>query len=156
LIVISYRLPELIDHGTPTDHIATAARVAMAPVALFLILNGYFGSLSIQAFKQGFSPGADWRTRISPLMMQVIVLGSCVFALILGSGVWYGAVVSGFAETDVAFFKKPKKEIKVVTADDQNPGHSMAEDIEAARAKKKEEEMKAGEEPKMPETAIPI
>src|SRR5262249_40679834 len=123
LVMISYRLPELIDHGTPTDHIATASRVAMAPVALFLILNGYFGSLSIQAFKQGFSPGQDWRTRISPMMMQMMVLGSCVFALILGSGAWYGAVVSGFAETDSMFFKKPKKEVKVVTADDQNKAH---------------------------------
>src|SRR6185369_4708745 len=100
LIVISHGLPDMLDHGTATDHIAAGIRIALAPVTMLLVLNGYFGSLSIQAFKNGFSPGQDWRTRITPRMMQVIVIGSCAASLMLGLGTWLGAVKAGFEHSD--------------------------------------------------------
>src|SRR5205085_6051630 len=106
LIVISYGLPEMIDHGSATDHIAAGIRIALAPITMLMVLNGWFGSVSIQAFKNGFSPGQDWRTRISPRMMQVIVIGSCAAALMLGVGTWIGAVMNGFASSDVTWITR--------------------------------------------------
>jgi hypothetical protein len=114
LAVLAYRFAELIDHGSATDHIMMGLRIAIAPIAMFLVLNGYFGALSIEAFKMGFSPGADWRTRMNPRMMQLIVVGACMGALVLGVGSWVGAVATGFAQTNVTWaaqklFMKPIK-----------------------------------------------
>lgn len=103
---VSYGLPELIDRGAAGDHIAAGVRIALAPAAMLFVLNGYFGSLSIQAFKDGFSPGADWRTRMSPRVLQAVVVSSCLVALLLGVGTWIGAIMSGFAQTDVVWFTR--------------------------------------------------
>lgn len=103
LVIISYGLADHVSHGSSRDHTALAVRIVLAPFTIFCVLNGYFGSLSIQAFKNGFSPGADWRTRISPRMMQALVFGSCAVALTLGVGGWLGAIMTGFAQTDVTW-----------------------------------------------------
>ncbi len=122
LAVVAYRFPEMMDHGTVGDHIATVVRIAIAPIAMYFVLNGYFGSLSIQAFKQGFSPGADWRTRINPRMMQALIIGSCAGALILGVATWFGAIASGFAQTNVTWLTKSlfHKPIEIKTARNVN------------------------------------
>lgn len=103
LVVLSFNLPEVLEHGAVTDHAAVALRVLVAPVALVFVLNGYFGALSIQAFKKGFSPGADWRTRMNPKAVQVGIMLSCVGALLVGFFVWLGAVRAGLAQTDVVW-----------------------------------------------------
>ena len=134
LVVIAYNFPEMIDHGSISDHLGTAVRIGLAPIALFFVLNGYFGSLAYQAFKQGFSAGADWRTRMSPRMMQVVVVGSCGSALLLGVATWFGAIMSGFAQTNVTWItmnllKKPVNvtvgkvvDVKEAGTDGKKPG----------------------------------
>jgi len=104
--VVGFHFPDLLEEGTVTDQVATGLRIAAAPVALTFVLMGYFAGLSIQAFKRGFSPGADWRTRMSPRTMQLLVIGACALALLLGAGTWVTAVMNGFAETKVTWLTK--------------------------------------------------
>jgi hypothetical protein len=98
LIVVAFRFPELFERGEMVDFVATGVRITLAPAVLSMVLNGYFGALSIQAFKLGFSPGADWRTRINPAMLQFTVVGSCIVALFIGVASWFGAINSGFMQ----------------------------------------------------------
>jgi hypothetical protein len=107
---VSYNLPDVIDRANVVDHVGAAVRLVVAIVALLFILTGYVGSLSIEAFKNGFSPGADWRTRISPKMLQFVVAGSFVTALVMGLGSWAGAIKAGFAQTGAVPLKQPKEQ----------------------------------------------
>jgi hypothetical protein len=156
--VVSYNLPEMLDHGSAVDHVAAGIRIALAPATMLIVLNGYFGSLSIQAFKNGFSPGADWRTRISPRMLQLVVIGACGLALTLGVGTWVGAIMSGFAETDVVWFTKHlmmkpidltvgKTKVKEAKTDGKKPDAFSTLNV-----------LEHGEKPpfKYPESAVPI
>lgn len=104
--VVGFRFMELLDGGTVTDQVATVVRVATVPIALTFVMMGYFAALSIRAFKLGFSPGADWRTRMTPRTMQLLVIGSCALALLLGAGTWATAVMNGFAETKITWVRK--------------------------------------------------
>jgi len=106
LVVVAYRVPDLLENPNDIDLLGTAIRICIAPVVLSLVVNGYFGSLSIQAFKLGFSPGADWRTRINPMMMQLVVGGACIGAVLLGVGTWFGAIRAGFEQTNVYWESK--------------------------------------------------
>lgn len=163
LVVVAYGLPELIDGGTAVDYTCLAMRVVLAPFAIFFIMNGYFGALSIQAFKQGFSPGADWRTRINPAMMQFVIICSCIGALFLGVAVWTGAIMTGFAQTNVVWITRTllKKPIEVKVArtldveeaktDGEQPG--VFANINVLKAEKKKPGSIAV---KIPETAKPI
>lgn len=103
LMVLAFQFPEIMERGEVADHVMAASRIIAAPITILFVLNGYFGALSIQAFKKGFSPGADWRTRMNPRTVQIGIVLSCVVAVVLGLGVWVGAVMSGFAQTDVVW-----------------------------------------------------
>lgn len=111
LVLVAYRIPELYERGEAIDFWATSIRVVAGPVAALLVLDGYLGALSIQAFKRGFSPGADWRTRVNPLMLKAVVIGSCVGAVLLGMAVWFGAIRSGFAERGAYFVPRDFLEV---------------------------------------------
>lgn len=104
--MVAYNLPGMREHGDTNEYMATALRVIVGPAALSFTLSGYLGALSIEAFKRGFSPGQDWRTRINPLMLQAAVFGSCAVALIVGVTTWFGAISAGFARTDVEWKSK--------------------------------------------------
>lgn len=106
LAVTAFHCPEMLDHGSVGDHLAAAVRLIVAPVTIAFLLNGYWGALSIQAFKMGFSPGADWRTRLNPRTVQVGIVISCLVAFVGGIGSWAGAVRAGFARTDVVWATK--------------------------------------------------
>ncbi len=101
LAILAFNFPELRARGDSTEYAAAALRVLVGPAALSLTVGGYLGALSIEAFKRGFSPGQDWRTRINPMMLQAGIFGSCAAALILGATMWFGAINAGFAQTDV-------------------------------------------------------
>lgn len=103
LMVLAFQFPEMMERGEVADHVVAAIRIITAPVTILFVLNGYFGALSIQAFKKGFSPGADWRTRMNPRTVQVGIVLSCLVAIVVGVGGWVGAVMSGFAQTDVVW-----------------------------------------------------
>ncbi len=98
LVLVGYRMPELYEKGVAQEMAFSVVRMLIAPVALSLVLTGYLGALSIQAFKQGFSPGQDWRTRLNPVMLNVIAVASCLGSIGIGVAVWFGAINAGFAQ----------------------------------------------------------
>src|SRR5689334_20392834 len=62
LTLVAFRLPGIFERRESAELALTSIRITLAPVALTMVLSGYLGALSIQAFKLGFSPGQDWRT----------------------------------------------------------------------------------------------
>jgi hypothetical protein len=124
LIVVAYRVPGLFESQDTTNIAMTSIRVTLAPVALTMVISGYLGALSIQAFKLGFSPGQDWRTRLNPLMLQAAVVGSCVAALAIGVASWFGAIGAGFAQTNVIWrsYDPAVNNIEVLTARPKDVG----------------------------------
>lgn len=160
LAVAAFHFPEMVDHGSVGDHVAAGVRLIVAPVVIVFLLNGYFGALSIQAFKAGFSPGADWRTRINPRTVQIGIVLSCLVALVAGVGSWAGAVRAGFAQTDVVWATKylVDKTVQIETARPK---------VEEARTDGEKPggvkfDIKVLEEPKVPaiipypEAAVPV
>jgi hypothetical protein len=101
LATVGFRLPQIFERRETTELALTSIRVTLAPVALTMVLSGYLGALSIQAFKLGFSPGQDWRTRLNPMMLQFAVIGSCMAVVVIGVASWFGAIGAGFAQTGV-------------------------------------------------------
>jgi hypothetical protein len=103
LTLVAFRLPGIFERRETTELSLAAIRITLAPVALTMVLSGYLGALSIQAFKLGFSPGQDWRTRINPFMLQAVSIGSCVAVLVIGVATWFGAIGTGFAQKGVVW-----------------------------------------------------
>jgi len=165
LVVVAYQIPSLLENGNAGDFIGTSIRIILAPIVVTLVLNGYFGSLSIQAFKLGFSPGADWRTRINPAMMQLVVFGSCAAALVVGVASWFGAIGSGFAQTNVLWSTynpltsvemqtaRPKTDVQEAETDGKTPDPFL--DIKVLKPGENDAEGDNAE-PEYPETAKPI
>lgn len=94
-VALAFQFGVLIEQGNVADHLASAVRILAAPVVLFFLLNGWMAAISIQAFKNGFSPGADWRTRINPRTMSIVIILTCFVALVIGVLVWIGAIRAG-------------------------------------------------------------
>lgn len=162
LAIIAFNFPELRERADTTEYMATALRVLVAPAALSLTVSGYLGALSIEAFKRGFSPGQDWRTRINPMMLQAAIFGSCGAALVVGVTMWFGAIGAGFAQTDVKWKSRdsllPDVEMQVARPDVEEaeidrraPKHFL--NIEVLSGDGEEEVPDA---PEYPENARPI
>jgi hypothetical protein len=111
LIIVAYRLPEIFEKGETSDLAFTSVRITLAPAAMIFVLQGYLGALSIQAFKLGFSPGQDWRTRVNPFMLQATAVGACAGALGLGVAIWFGAINAGFSKPGAMMEMKTPQEI---------------------------------------------
>lgn len=163
--VVAFQFPSLVERGTSADYLATSLRAALAPLILFFVVNGYFGCLAIQAFKNGFSPGADWRTRMSPAMLQFAVVGSCIGVILVGFLAWVGAIRSGFARTDAVWVTRslPFGSLELETArpdaERAETDGKTQEDFIKVKVLEKEEEEIAKEEvpvPEYPEAARPI
>ena len=103
LLIVAFRLPSIFERRDTAEMALTSVRLTLAPVALTMVLSGYLGALSIQAFKLGFSPGQDWRTRLNPMMLQAVSIGSCVLVIGIGIASWFGAIGAGFAQTGVVW-----------------------------------------------------
>jgi hypothetical protein len=103
LTIVAFRVPGIFERRETTEIALAAVRVTLAPVALSMVLSGYLGALSIQAFKLGFSPGQDWRTRLNPMMLQFVSVGACLLVIGVGIASWFGAIGAGFAQTGVVW-----------------------------------------------------
>jgi hypothetical protein len=103
LMIVAFRLPAVFERRETAELALASVRITLAPVALSMVLSGYLGALSIQAFKLGFSPGQDWRTRLNPMMLQAVSVGACVVVLGVGVASWFGAIGAGFAQTGVVW-----------------------------------------------------
>jgi hypothetical protein len=103
LMIVAFRLPAIFERKETVELALTSIRITLAPVALTMVLSGYLGALSIQAFKLGFSPGQDWRTRLNPMMLQFVSIGACVLVVVIGVASWFGAIGAGFAQTGVVW-----------------------------------------------------
>ncbi|MFN2376872.1 MAG: hypothetical protein ABR538_10065 [Candidatus Binatia bacterium] len=163
--VVSFQFPSLVERGTPADYLGAGIRAAAAPLALFFVVNGYFGCLAIQAFKNGFSPGADWRTRMSPMMLQLTVVGSCVGVVLVGFLSWMGAIRSGFARTDAVWVTRslPFGSLEIETARPdaeraETDGKTQEDFIKVKVLEKERAELAKAEVPvpEYPEAAKPI
>lgn len=160
LVFLAFRIPTLQEFGTTTDAVGTGTRILVAPAALYFVLMGYVGCLSIQAFKAGFSPGVNWRTRLSPLMLQSLVIGTCLVSVGLGVALWYGAIRAGFAEEGVEWAEQEwvDKAMEVAGA---KKSAAETEEEEAADSLMRynpfsEDQKKLDAEFVVPEIAIPI
>lgn len=93
---LAFQFALLIDQGTVAEHLVAAARMLIAPVVIYFAVGGWSAAIAIQAFKNGFSPGVDWRTRINPRTLSIGIVISCFVGILLGVGLWLGAIRSGF------------------------------------------------------------
>jgi hypothetical protein len=144
LAVLAFQFGSIAERGEVADHVVAGLRIASAPVVLIFVANGWIAALSVLAFRNGFSPGSDWRTRIQPRALRIGIIVVCFLALVVGVLVWMGAIRAGFGQ-------EPEK------AEKSQPLAQVI--LEKA---KKEAEIRLAEKPAVPEvipypdSALPV